>query len=785
YEQYEQAATQLARVLKVSGGFAPAQELKFQLAAHFAWRTEQAASLQQRLRLHPGCSALADAIKFYDSTGQQQQADFHETRLAHCSLKPYQYWEELGRRGKHQRVITSVDRVLLRDPHDRHALTVGIREAVLANDQSAAERYAHRLHAIAPNWSWAELLISHPAAILDSRSAYAPANDFYKPYVRDPLPMMADRPAQLPANRVLINDRVIKLDSGGAWVYQHKVTQAFDKRGIALAGEVELPRSIDLLELRTVKSNGEFVEPELSESRGTVSMPSFSEGDAVDIAWLQHFSSESLAASPETLNFVFAAMEAPTSSAKLTLIREGVPEPLLWHSPELQIVNAEQNGQSTVFAWQLTNIPALLGEPGAPQYEKRPRMLWLSMDKTSPREPALRLREEMIEATRITPRIEDLAQRIHGSTAEAKITEAYRLVTSKIENEAQSWQEGNVTSAEESFQQNEGSRSAALIALLSALDFEADLELAAERGNHDPNNSCPDSRCYTHPLVRIKLPNSKGVHLDPQSEGIAAGVLSPEVEGEQALLVARANPISQVVLVPASTNQRSTATADLQLDELGNIGGTIGITFGSLRGSQIRTTVRRLSAKERKEYFEEIATRILPNANDVSATLMHEDDPEQPLELELQVKAMKFARWNGPELQSGQIVPALGLSRMYATLPKRRDALVVDAPLIESSEFVVHLPSGVEPVRLPEGVDLKSSFGEYRTEFKRDGDGLRIIRSFRIPMQEIAASEYPAFSRFAFQIDTAERELIQLHKASVAPAPGGEIGVAQTAPALH
>src|SRR5438067_1297580 len=115
YEQYEQAAAQLGRVLKVSPAFAPAQELRFQLATHFAWRTEQEESLQQRLRLHPSCSALVDAVKFFESGGKQEQAELYEARLAHCSLKPYQYWEQLSQRGKHQRVITTIDRYLQQD----------------------------------------------------------------------------------------------------------------------------------------------------------------------------------------------------------------------------------------------------------------------------------------------------------------------------------------------------------------------------------------------------------------------------------------------------------------------------------------------------------------------------------------------------------------------------------------------------------------------------------------------------------------------------------------------
>ena len=111
------------------------------------------------------------------------------------------------------------------------------------------------------------------------------------------------------------------------------------------------------------------------------------------------------------------------------------------------------------------------------------------------------------------------------------------------------------------------------------MGVEADLELAAERGKHPPQSTCTHLRCYTHPLVRVKLSNSKILHLEPQIEGLATGALSPEVEGEQALILSRLDPNVQTVSVPVSTNQRSTATANLRLDESGSIFGTINIQF--------------------------------------------------------------------------------------------------------------------------------------------------------------------------------------------------------------
>ena len=182
----------------------------------------------------------------------------------------------------------------------------------------------------------------------------------------------------------------------------------------------------------------------------------------------------------------------------------------------------------------------------------------------------------------------------------------------------------------------------------------------------------------------------------------------------------------------------------------------------------MRHALRQLSAQDRQDYFEEMAARILPNVSEVSGAVQYEEDPQQALELEIKVKAPGFARWNGADLEISQLIPALGLSRLYGTLQQRTEDLLIDTPLIESSQFVVRVPAGVEPSVLPQSVDVKTKFGEYHASFQTEGRDLRIGRSFRVPQQVVAPTDYAAFSEFARQIDGAERELIQLRRSPLA-----------------
>jgi hypothetical protein len=94
--------------------------------------------------------------------------------------------------------------------------------------------------------------------------------------------------------------------------------------------------------------------------------------------------------------------------------------------------------------------------------------------------------------------------------------------------------------------------------------------------------------------------------------------------------------------------------------------------------------------------------------------------------------------------------------------------LFLETPLIENSEFLVRLAPGLDSGALPHAVNLRTEFGDYRTEFRSEKPHqIKIIRSFRIPVQMVSPAKYPAFANFALQIDGAEREVITLDRRAI------------------
>jgi hypothetical protein len=521
-----------------------------------------------------------------------------------------------------------------------------------------------------------------------------------------------------------------------------------------------------------VKKNGIRVQPELTDAKSTVSMPSLEPGDAVEMAYLQHFSAETIENSPHDLDFAYTAPDSPTESAQLTLIRDHGREPVFINSISARLRRETNDGKKHITTWEISNQPAPTQEPAAPEFNAGPAFRFLARDRIQQANDAARLRDKLIAATTITPAVQRVASGVHQTDPGKRIAAAYEKVTSSIANNDESWQSGSLSSADESLQNGEGNRAAALIALLSAMGFDADLQLAAERGSYNPAEGCELQGCFRYPIVRVTLPDHSHRLLDPQSDGSAAGALAPQIEGQPSIVLSRTHAVAaQLATVPVITDQKSVATADLELDSEGKIHGSLHIRFGSFRGAQVRTALRSMSAHDRQMYFEQIASRILPNPHGISASVLNQEDISHPLQLDLKVSSASVGHLNGSELEIGQVIPALGLSRLYASLPERRQDLLLETPLIENSEFLVHLPPGIEPLRMPESANLHTEFGDYRTQFQLEKPNvIKIVRNFRIPVQVVSPAKYPDFAKFALQIDSAERQLITIQQRPVVTA---------------
>jgi hypothetical protein len=753
----------------------PQSEMALQLAFNLSrnHQAEAPALLSRMLELHPSCVRLAEAVKFYNSTAEQDKARRMEQQLASCAPESLQYARLLSESGRHSAAAAYLQQLATKNPYHRAARRFLVEQLALDNQLSAARLQATQLSDLAPNAQSYLRLAADPVAAQDSKSqraeGFTQGEEFYVPYRRDGVDIVrkaAQRNFSGGPAVVLLSDKAIFVQhdaqrdirrDGPISVYVHRITRPLNKEGISRYGEVTLPRGADLLELRTIKASGEIIEPELAQQKPTISMPALEPGDAIEEEYVMHYAEPGQM--PESAGVqTFGSFTAPILYSRLVLLS---PPDARIHlreqaSPPQPLVG-ENNGM-VIRIWERNNIAQTIAESYLPAINLLPTVTVAAAEKSRDQ-----LRDELIEATRSSLHVNEAVAELHlpQNMGEADLAKHfYRFVTDKIDSTGPDWANNP---AEDTFANGQGSRTMALLALARSTGLKAGLVLA-----HRVDQRCGkehDSSCYTEPLVRFWPANGDPVDVDAESDDLPFGAIPPFLDTHDALLVpllAEEEKRQEIVNLPGKlANEKSLAEGDLSFHD-GDLVADIQVQLSPVRAQEIRSILRNAGEHERQAFFEQLAMRIFPGATSVTGSAMHENDPEQSLKLSFHCIAPQFINRQNGTVEIDQLAPALGLAALYAKTSQRKFPLSIDSLFFESTVFHLHLPVGIEIRSLPADFVGRSEFGEYTLHFARLPGEVDIHRAFRIPVQIVAPEKYSAFVSFAGQIDEAERQRISL-----------------------
>jgi tetratricopeptide (TPR) repeat protein len=740
-------------------------ETALQLAFNLSQRNqvEGPALLTRLLESHATCARLREAVKFYNAAAQQDRSREVEQQMALCAPESLQYARELANSGRHGAAAAYLQQLVTRNPLHRAARRMLVEQLLLDNQISAAKLQVNQLREITANGHDYVPALKQTGVAPDIRSeraeGFASGAEFYVPYRRDGIGMVRKSALRIfsggPAV-ILLSDKVVRAPRDGpVSVYVHRITRPLNKDGISRYGEVTLPRGADLLELRTIKSNGEIIEPELAQQKPTISMPALEPGDAIEEEFVQHFAG--LEQMPENAGaHTFGSFAAPILHARMVLLNpaDAMVTVKEQAGPPLPLVG-ENNG-TVVRIWERDNIAQTIAESFLPAVDLLPTVTVVSAEKTRDA-----LQDQLVDASRVGLHVNEAAAEFNLSQASGDFEKAkrlYRYVISKIDSSDLDWA---ASSAEETLDNRQGSRTMALLALARAVGLRADL-LLARKIEQDCGK---ELSCFTEPLVRFWLQNHESVDADAESDDLPFGAIPPSLNAREAhlipLLAEEEKRPEIVALNPRLAGERSVAEADLWLSD-GNLVATINVQLGSMRAQEVRNIFRSAGEREKQGFFEQLAMRIFPGAASVGGTAAHENDPEQPLKLLIRCTVPQFINWQSGAAEIDQLAPALGLATLYAKAPSRKFPLLIDSLFFESTIFHLHLRDGMEVHSLPANFADRNEFGEYALRFVRMPHQVDIHRDFRIPVQIIAPEKYAAFVNFALRIDEAERQRISL-----------------------
>ena len=770
----EDAASGAQRIAALRPDFIPAQELLSEAAERLGWDRVAVHAFEDRIQLHPSCDTLQKAAHLFAKSARYDKARALEDGLRDCAPESLAYYGALSQRGEHALAAAEARRLIVRDPLDRNALTALEKESRLAGNDADATAAAAELASLAPD-----------------RSAPEAAADFYLPYRRDGLALARSTAARRFSGGpivVLLNDKAVRLHpDGSADEYVHRLTRVLTKEGIEQYGEAAPPAGAELLELRTIKLDGRIFEPELHEHKQTISMPSLAPDDVIELEYLlHHATANALEESPEAFHFVFGSFSAPTLYARF-VAETPARQALHIYDADNAALRTTQRDGFTARVWEAGDIPQSLAEPSMPGGIEPAESGSVRIEPAYASWTDLRdrYRELAIVAAHAGTQVETAAKRLRVPSEEATARRIVAYVQQAIAvSDADAFASGDLASAEDSLANGEGSRTAAALALAHAAGLDARLLLARRctaMTKVEKTQRAIGPRVFTQPLVEFAFHHgatTTNITVDVETSGLAFGALPPDIAaGEDAALrVPLSHPTVNATLlalrVPAD-REANFAAADIQLDAAGDASASLGIRMGSFRGAQMRAALRSRNPAERQQFFEQIALRIFPGATSITGTVRFEDDLDRPLTLELRCRVPRLidlARLNDSHedtLDIDQFVPALGLKRMYAAAATRKFALAIDVPLFESATFRLHLPATARVAQRARDTILQSAFGDYSLEFRQpDARTLEMHRDFRIPVERIEPAVYPAFARFASQIEDAERQRLSLARSS-------------------
>ncbi|MBZ5492015.1 MAG: hypothetical protein LAO76_13875 [Acidobacteriia bacterium] len=752
----------------------PQSEMALQLAFNLSRRNQVdgPALLARLLESHPSCARLAEAVKFYNAAAQQDKSLAVEQQMASCAPESLQYARLLAESGRHSAAAAYLQQLVTRNPLHRAARRMLVEQLLLDNQISAAKLQAKQLRELAANARDYVPAVRDTGVAPDSRSeraeAFANGAEFYVPYRRDGIEMVrksAQRSFSGGDAVILLSDKVVRIRRNGpVSVYVHRITRPLNKEGISRYGEVTLPRGADLLELRTIKADGEITEPELAQQKPTISMPALEAGDAIEEEYVLHYAE--LDQMPESAGtHTFGSFAAPLLHARMVLLSpaESTVSVREQAGPPLPLVG-ENNG-TVIRIWERDNIAQTIAESFLPAINLLPTVMVTSAAKTRDG-----LRDQLIDVSRAGLHVNEAAAEFNLSQAGGDFEKAkrlYRFVTSKIDSTGPDWA---ASPAEDTLDNGQGSRTMALLALARAVGLNAEL-LLVRKIEQDCGK---ELSCYTEPLVRFWLQSREPVDVDAESDDLPFGAIPPSLDAREAhlipLLAGEEKKPEIVALNPRLADEKSMAEADLSFSN-SDLLASIRVRLGSMRAQEVRNLLRSAGEPEKQAFFEQLAMRIFPGAASITGTAAHESDPEQPLKLSVRCTVPQFVNRQSGTAEINQLAPALGLATLYAKTPTRKFPLLIDSLFFESTIFHLHLPDAMGVHSLPADFTEKTEFGEYALSFVRMPHQVDIHRDFRIPVQVIAPDKYGAFANFAMRIDEAERQRISLESRKDAAAP--------------
>ena len=222
-----------------------------------SWPSGEERQRAQRVAEHPSCTALQEAVAFYESRGLKAEREGAQRQLDGCAPESLAYAQNLAQDGRHKDAVQALRKLLAAAPLDREAQLMLICELQLSGDDEQAQRAAADWLRIAPNAQDYHRLAAASTELGDA--PVASTTNFFLPYRRDAAPLAREAATQSQGDSVvLLEDHVaLARPDGSVSLYVHLARQLLSGGGAGLAAAISsVPPGAQVLALRILHRDG-------------------------------------------------------------------------------------------------------------------------------------------------------------------------------------------------------------------------------------------------------------------------------------------------------------------------------------------------------------------------------------------------------------------------------------------------------------------------------------------------------------------------------------------------
>jgi len=553
----------------------------------------------------------------------------------------------------------------------------------------------------------------------------------------------------------LILDQAVErvFADGSSLYYYHGLTRALTPDGAKEAASIPLLPGALLLRVRIIKADGTVVvPPEVSADARQMDLKEVEPGDMVEHEYVAPVAPTGAShrghMSPYIYRFadpnrVFGRSEyvllvPPAIHLDIDGNFEGLEhEDKVWHGLHL-------------LSWRATDVAPPPEEPFSPPNQQL--LPWVSYGfGVSWRDVGDSIRDRVLPALAGSPELWTWASSRLADAAPAAAVG--RLLDALVDRVEAGDTEMTVRrTAGQSFSLKRGNRLGITAAVLIHAGWRVDLVMTRPLAFAGTGLKVPTFDAFPVPVLRVEK-NGVTVWIDTTEGRRGAGHIRPVLQGSDGYVLPLSDPSAPVRYLeklPRFPNPglEERVGLDAAIGPSGAADATYTITLRGAQGERLYRMVDTVPRDRVETVYQQVAARLFPGAEVVDGSV---ERRAGGVVLTLRFRLPDACTRTAAGMECRSLVLARPLSPRLASLPSRHYPLVLDLPILQRLELVLHAPPGWTP--RARARRLETRWGEVTEEVSAGGGTLRSVLELRIPAQVVSPADYPGFVRFCHAVD--------------------------------